>query len=305
MNPVVLLYLIVGTGIFVIGATIGSFINVCAYRIPWQKSVIWPESRCPNCLNAIASRDNIPILGWVFLKGKCRSCGVEISSRYPIVEATVAILFLAVFLVNVVIHPVGFGMLDPGSILRMIYHQILIALMVTAFLIDADLQIIPDSITVPGMIIGLAMGTIVKGIRPEPSGANSIFEAFGVGLLGLVVTGGLVWLVRIVAGFIARREAMGFGDVTLMAMIGSFLGWQAGVLTFFLGPFFGLPVSFSKLMIKYSKKWLGLPISARDNELPFGPYLVMGAITLMIGWHHIWGGWGKKFFHDLYVLFSS
>lgn len=98
---------------------------------------------------------------------------------------------------------------------------------------------------------------------------------------------------------------MGFGDVTLMAMIGSFLGWQAGVLTFFLGPFFGLPVSFSKLMIKYSKKWLGLPISARDNELPFGPYLVMGAITLMIGWHHIWGGWGKKFFHDLYVLFSS
>ena len=304
MNPVVLLYAIVGTGIFVIGATIGSFINVCAYRIPWQKSVIWPESRCPNCLGAIASRDNIPILGWIFLKGKCRNCGLAISPRYPIIEATVGLLFLSIFFVDVVFHPVGFGMLDTTSLMRMVYHQILLALIVTASLIDADLTIIPDSITLPGMAVGILMGAIIPGLRPEPSVAHSLWDGLQMGLLGWFAGGAIVWSVRFVAGLIVGREAMGFGDVTLMAMIGAFLGWQAAVLTFFLGPFFGLPVSMIKLVVKYGKLWAGHPISAADNELPFGPYLGMAAILLMLGWTHIWGHWAKDLFASISMLFS-
>ncbi len=300
MNPIFFLYLIVGVGIFIIGATIGSFINVCVYRIPWQKSVIWPASRCPNCLHAIATRDNVPILGWILLRGRCRTCGLAISPRYPIVEAAVAILFVCVFLVDVVIHPVGFGMLDTTSLIRMLYHQVLIALIVTGSLIDADLTIIPDVITVPGMVIGVTLGTLVPGLRPEPSSAHSMLEGLGVGLLGWAVGGGLIWAVRIVAGIAFRREALGFGDVTLMAMIGSFLGWQPVILTFFLGPFFGLPVSLPKLAIKYFKLWTGRPISDQDNELPFGPYLGMAAITLMLGWTHIWGGWAKNLFAILF-----
>src|ERR1700723_812078 len=96
-----------GIGFFMIGTVVGSFLNVCIYRIPWQKSVIWPSSRCPRCFSAIAARDNIPILSWIALRGECRQCGLPIAVRYPMVEALVGLLFLGVYLVDVIAAPLG------------------------------------------------------------------------------------------------------------------------------------------------------------------------------------------------------
>src|SRR5262245_38794185 len=114
-----------GLGIFLIGTVVGSFLNVCIYRIPWQKSVIWPSSRCPGCSSAIVSRDNIPILSWIALRGECRRCGSRISIRYPLVEALVGLLFLGAYLVDVVAVPRGpWGQPTPFQLLAAAYHSI-------------------------------------------------------------------------------------------------------------------------------------------------------------------------------------
>lgn len=296
-------HLILGTGIFIIGAVVGSFLNVCIYRIPWQKSVIWPASRCPSCLGTIAATDNLPIVGWLALRGECRRCGARISPRYPLVELLVALLFVGTYIIDVVLTPGGrFGNVEPVHFVALAYHLLLVALLVTAAFIDADLTIIPDAVTVTGMVLGLALGTIFPEIRPEPSAATSTLGGLGAGLVGLLAGGGLVWAVRIVAGLAFRREAMGFGDVTLLAMIGAFLGWQAAVMTFFLAPFFGLAPAIGKIIARAGKRLAGRPVVGADNELPFGPYLAMAAVTLMLGWRWIWGGWAKSLFETLFVV---
>jgi leader peptidase (prepilin peptidase)/N-methyltransferase len=173
-------------------------------------------------------------------------------------------------------------------------------LLVTATFIDYDHTIIPDAITVTGAIIGLGLGTILPEIRPAPGWTTSHWEGFKVGLIGLLVGGGLTQVVR-VGGTIALRrgEAMGVGDVTLMAMIGSFLGWQAAVLTFFIGPFFGLTHSLWKLMLLLGKKLSGRKSSRADHEIPFGPYLSMAALTMLLSWPWFWSGWAQARFVEL------
>ncbi len=301
MNTIALTYLVGGLWIFAVGAVVGSFVNVCVYRIPWQKSVIWPASHCPKCLNPIAARDNVPIVGWLFLRGACRRCGLPISARYPLIEALVGLLFVAVYLTDIVFG--ARGMLGGDDFLRMLYHLVLLSLLVVATFIDYDLFIIPDEVTVTGMVLGLLLGAIVPDVRPEPGTASTFGGGLAVGLLGWAVGGGLVWAVRIVAGLALRREAMGFGDVTLMAMIGAFLGWQAAVLTFFIAPFFGLAHAVWKLVLMAGKILARRNISGADREIPFGPYLSLAALTLMLSWPWLWPGWARPLFSTLTELF--
>jgi len=295
---------ILGLLVFATGTVVGSFLNVCIYRIPWQKSVIWPDSRCPRCLSAIAARHNVPILGWLSLGGKCRSCRLPISARYPLVEALVGVLFVAIYLADVAAVPRGLTGPEAAMLgLRAAYHMTLVALLVAATFIDFDLFVIPDEVTVTGMVLGLAAGTLTPWVRPDTGSGATSWEGFVVGMTGLLVGGGLVWGVRIAAGLALRREAMGFGDVTLLAMIGAFLGWQAAVLTFFLAPFFGLLPALAKLIGVTWKAIRGRKSSGADHELPFGPYLSMAALTLTLGWPWIWSGWAKNLFAAFPVVF--
>lgn len=290
-------YLIGGLWFFALGTVVGSFVNVCVYRIPFQKSVIWPGSTCPKCLGPIAARDNVPIVGWLLLRGACRRCGLAISPRYPLVELLVGLLFVALYATDIVFGPMG--ILDTSDFYRLLYHLILVTCLVVATFIDYDFYIIPDEVTVTGMVLGLLLGTLAPGIRPEPATADTMLGGLGVGLLGWAVGGGLVWAVRIVAGLAFRREAMGFGDVTLLAMIGAFLGWQAAVLTFFLAPFFGLVHALGKTVRLLVKFVTGLKIQVIDRELPFGPYLSLAALTLMLSWPWLWKGWAGTLFANL------
>lgn len=304
------LHAILIVGLFAVGTVVGSFLNVCIYRIPWQKSVIWPASHCPRCVRPIAPQDNIPIVSWLALRGECRSCGAPIAVRYPLVELLVGVLFAGVYWSDVVAHPFFGGRLPwaqlPGWLpLQLLYHTVLVALLVAATFIDYDLTIIPDQITVTGMIVGIGLGTLVPEIRPDPSRAATMAAGFKVGLIGLLVGGGLTQTVRVVGSLALRREAMGFGDVTLMAMIGSFLGWQAAVLTFFLAPFFGIGHALTKLVIYVGKRLSGRPSSSADREIPFGPYLSMAALGLLLSWPWMWDNWAKSRFEILSMLFSS
>jgi leader peptidase (prepilin peptidase)/N-methyltransferase len=300
-----------GIGFFMIGTVVGSFLNVCIYRIPWQKSVIWPSSRCPRCLSGIAARDNIPIVSWIALRGECRECGLPIAARYPLVEALVGLLFLGVYLVDMVAAP---GVFPTFQLVVAAYHAVFLALLVVATFIDYDFLVIPRSITVIGIIIGVGLGTLFPSIRPVPMTAATHWQGFWVGFWGLVAGSVVVRGVRLASGlvlgllrFMKRteiEEAMGLGDVDLLAMIGAFMGWRAAVLTFFLAPFFGLAHAAWKMIHNLEKKSAGGgQLSIADHEMPFGPYLSMAAATLLLVWPWIWSGWASKLFGSLYVIF--
>jgi leader peptidase (prepilin peptidase)/N-methyltransferase len=288
------MHAVAGLWVFALGTVVGSFANVCIYRIPWEKSVLWPGSHCPKCLSPILARDNVPVLGWIMLRGACRRCGLPIAARYPLIEMLMGALFVATYLVDVASDP--FGALNTADFARLGYHLALVSLLVIATFIDYDLFVIPDAVTVPGMAFALVVGALAPWIRPEPAGADTMIGGLASGLIGWLVGGLLVWAVRLAAGVVFRREAMGFGDVTLLATIGAFLGWQAAVLTFFLAPFFGIGVALWKLA-RIAGKWLtGSKTTAADHEMPFGPYLSMAALTLVLSWPWLWNGWAKGFF---------
>ena len=247
---------ILGLGFFLIGTVVGSFLNVCIYRIPWQKSVIWPGSRCPVCfvgdrcarqhpdreLDRLAGR--VPRV--VVLRSRCAT---------PWWKPWSACCSWGPFFVDVIAGPRGaWGQVPAFQLVAAAYHAVFLALLVAATFIDYDLMMIPDQITVTGMVVGVALGTLWPQVRPGPAAAMTIFRGSGSALLGLLVGVGLDSVrPQDAPAFVFRREAMGFGDVTLMGMIGAFLGWQAAVLTFFLGPFFGLGHAAWKLL-RYLKK---------------------------------------------------
>ena len=301
MGPILVL---LGSFIFVVGTVIGSFLNVCIYRIPWEKSVIWPGSRCPRCWSPISARDNIPIVSWLALRGKCRQCGAPISPRYPLIELLVGLLFLGLYYVDVVHGERGrYGYEIGPPLATLAYHAILVALLVVATFVDHDLFVIPDAITVTGVILGIGLGALNPLIRPDPAAATTHAQGLWVGILGLLVGGGVTQAVRFVGTKWAGREAMGFGDVTLMGMIGAFLGWQAAILSFFAGAFFGLAHALWKLSI-YLKKWArGEKLSSADRELPFGPYLSMGAVAMVLSWTWLWHDYFRLQFGTLGWLF--
>jgi len=236
--------------VFLLGLIIGSFSNVCIYRIPKNESIIFPASRCPNCHTPIKAIDNIPILSYLLLKGKCRQCGEKISIRYPIVEFLSGVIYLLIFLV--------YG----RSGQSIIYALLSSALIIISF-IDLDKQIIPDEISLPGIIIGFILSIFV----PYISYFNSI--------LGIIIGGGIIFLIALAGLAIFKKEAMGGGDVKLAAMIGAFIGWKYIIISLFIGFFIG---AIAGILLILSK------IKSRDDMVPFGPFIALGSlITILWG----------------------
>lgn len=231
----------------VLGVLIGSFLNVVIYRLPRKESLVWPGSHCPACRKPIHPRDNIPILSYVWLTGRCRGCGASISSRYPLVEAINGFAYVGI---------VGyFGIGWQAAVYALLFS----ALLVISY-IDFDYQIIPDAITLPGISVGVLTASTVL-----PTGlVNS--------LLGLFLGGGTLLLLAWLSPYLFGKEGMGGGDIKLLAMIGAFLGWQSVLMTMFIGAIVGATVGITLIACR---------ILRRDQYLPFGPFLAFGAIISM------------------------
>ncbi len=239
--------------IFVFGALIGSFLNVCIYRVPRSQSIIWPSSRCPSCNNPINYYDNIPIFSYyLLLRGRCRSCREKISVIYPLVEALNAFFYLLVFW--------RFGPEWSSAV----YCILCSALIVITF-IDLDFQIIPDRITLPGIPLGLIAGSF---LLPDPF-LRATALGYKASLVGAVSGFSLFYLVAFLSIKILKKEGMGGGDIKLMAMLGAFLGWKAVILTTFLGSLSGSLIGIGLMAFRGREK---------GSLIPFGPFLALGAL---------------------------
>lgn len=247
--------------VFIFGSIVGSFLNVCIHRLPLDESVVWPHSHCPHCKKKIPTYDNIPFLSYIILKGRCRFCKEKISLRYPLVELLTALLFLALF--N------HYGL----SYDFLVFVVFICGLIVAAF-VDIQHRIIPDEVSVGGMILGFIL-TATKGfnLKPIAYGPKPMFNS----LLGIIIGGGIIYLTGKLFDLVyfkllkrppiqGETESMGAGDVKLLAMIGAFLGWQKVILVFFLAPFFGVVVGLINILVK------------KDHTLPYGPLLSLAAI---------------------------
>ena len=240
---------------FALGGCIGSFLNVCIYRLPREESLINPGSRCPHCRHPIAWHDNIPLLSWLALRGRCRHCHAPIHWRYPIVELLTASLTVAV------LHRFGAG--PPGWA----YVAFVAALIAVSF-IDLEFQIIPDEISLGGVGLGL----VLSALLPALHGTDARLVAVGRSVLGLLVGGGVLYVTGLVGDLLFRKESMGGGDVKLMAMAGSLLGWKAVLVAFFLAPFLALLPGLYVLFWK------------RTHVIPYGPFLSLAlVISLFVG----------------------
>ncbi len=236
---------LVQTIIFIFGMCIGSFVNVCIYRLPASKSIIDPpRSICPNCGSIIRFYDNIPVLSYLWLKGRCRNCNKPISFRYPLVEIISGAFALCTFL--------KFG----PTLEALVYFAFITALVAITF-IDIDHQLIPDLITIPGIPVSFLASFVLPSITYKES------------LLGLLAGGGSLLLVGWAYYLIKKAEGMGGGDIKLMAMIGAIVGWKGVLFTIFVSSLVGTLVGIT-IMLRTKK---GMKIA-----VPFGPFLSIGAI---------------------------
>lgn len=246
--------------VFIFGAVIGSFLNVCIYRIPRGLSIISPSSACPFCGARIRFYDNIPIISYLILKGKCRNCNSGISIRYPIVEFVNAVLYVLILL--------RFSLNNIYAFL--IYLAFISSLVVITF-IDLEFQIIPDRITLPGIPLSLVFGAT---ILPDPFFRYDLL-GFRASLIGLLSGGGLFYLIAVIGKAIFKQDAMGGGDIKMMAMIGGLLGWKGVIFTTFVGSLIGSIAGLMLIVLKGRR---------RGIKIPFGPFLAIGAISsLLIG----------------------
>ena len=251
----------------VVGLAIGSFLNVCIHRIPAGESVVWPGSRCPACTAPIAWYDNVPLLSWVRLRGRCRACQAAIPLRYPVVEALGGALAL--------LSVARFG-LTPWAAVAFAFS----CAMLVVSLVDLDEGIIPDVISLPGILAGLAASALV------PGGAG-LWNAFAGACLG----GGLLWSVAAVYQRAAGIEGLGLGDVKLLAMIGAFLGWQSIpavlLIASFTGSVGGLAIVLGRRGRMRARRVLrslgpaALFRHFRRTPLPFGPFLALAAVAAL------------------------
>jgi len=251
-----------------VGLIIGSFLNVCILRIPAGKSIVLPSSSCPKCGKAIAPYDNIPVLSWLILGGKCRNCKAKISAMYPAVELLTGLLFLACYL--------AFGLT-----IEAFKWAVFAALMVVLTITDLRERILPDMVNVFGVVAGLLFSLFTKPIDgtalwfanrwfayPPPQMALSFCDA----ALGALAGSGLLWIVAEGYFRLRGREGMGLGDVKMMAAAGSFLGLKRTLMMVLVGSLLGSVIGI--VLIAVSKK-------GRDYELPFGTFLGAGALLVV------------------------
>jgi leader peptidase (prepilin peptidase)/N-methyltransferase len=268
--PPAFFYIVIG----VIGAIIGSFLNVVIHRLPREESVVFPNSRCPSCSALIAFYDNLPVLSYLLLRGHCRHCKAQISPRYPAVEVLTGLLYIAIFWRD------GLTVILP-------FDLIFISAIVALVFIDAEHMILPNAITYPGMVFAVAarlalpylsgltafddLTSLAHGIFAGwPMWATSLSGA----ALGALIGGGSLWLMGWTWEKLRGIEAMGLGDVKMMFMVGGYLGWRLTILTIFLGVLSGSLIGIV-LMAKQPKRNMQM-------LLPFGVFLGIGTIAAML-----------------------
>ena len=226
------------------GAVIGSFLNVVIYRLPLQKSVVWPSSACPHCARELMWYENIPVFSYLALRGRCRTCGAGISLQYPLVEALTALMSAA-----------AWWYFGPGPLLasRLIFGCALIVL----FAIDLEHHLLPNAITLPGIIVGF-----VFSLFGEPGWQSS--------LIGIAVGAGILWAIAEAYYRIRHEEGLGMGDVKMLAMVGAFLGWQLTLLTLMLASVSGTLIGLFLIVTKRG---------GMKYALPFGTFIALGAAS--------------------------
>jgi leader peptidase (prepilin peptidase)/N-methyltransferase len=231
------------------GALIGSFLNVCVHRLPLRKSIVWPASACPKCSHQLSWYENIPVLSYAALRGRCRTCRATISIRYPLIEALTAAMFAG-----------AWWYYGPGLLLasRLVFGAALIVL----FAIDLEHQLLPNAITLPGIIVGFLFSLVT-----EPGWQSS--------LIGIVVGGAVPYLIAEAYYRIRHEDGLGMGDVKMLAMVGAFLGWPLMLLTLLLGSLSGSAIGLGMIALKRGDM---------KHALPFGTFLAMGgALAATVG----------------------
>jgi leader peptidase (prepilin peptidase) / N-methyltransferase len=248
--------------IFIFGSLAGSFLNVCIHRLPLGESIVWPGSHCPKCNKPIPWYLNIPLISFILLRGRCRYCKEKIAFRYFLVELITALAFL------------GFYMYF-GMSLRFISYIIFICGLIIATFVDFQHRIIPDEISLGGIVVGFVLNT-ARGFSGSAGGYDlrPAIDSFA----GIITGGGIIFLMGYVFDTVyfkilkkppiqGETESMGGGDVKLLAMIGAFLGWKAALLTFFIAPFLGIVVGLVNVIAK------------KDHTIPYGPFLSLAAVV--------------------------
>ena len=237
-------------GVFVWGTLIGSFLTVCIYRMPRQQSIVTPRSACPNCGRQIGWYDNVPLLSFILLGGRCRNCRASIPSRYPIVELVNGVGYVAILW--------RFGWGWPA----LVYGVFFSALLIISW-IDWDYLIISDAITLPGIILGVLCSLWILPV------------GFFNSLIGVIVGGGVLLAMAWISPFLFGKEGLGGGDIKLLAMVGAFLGWKLALVTLMIASILGALVGVGLMVVSAMK---------RGQYLPFGPFLALGAvISLLFG----------------------
>ncbi|HEC78795.1 MAG TPA: prepilin peptidase [candidate division WOR-3 bacterium] len=231
---------------FLFGTAIGSFLNVLIYRIPLGKSIITPGSFCPRCKKPIKWYENIPIVSFILLRGRCSGCRQPISIRYPLVELITGCAFLYLFI-------------KYNLTVAFFFYIFFFCALIVISGIDFSHQVIPDVISIPGIAAGLLF-QIIKG-------------NFLPGLVGLIFGGGLILLIRVIGGRVYKKEVMGMGDVYLTAMIGAFVGFPFILVSIFIGAFTGAVLGVIYVISTHQ---------SRESPIPFGPFLSLGGMTVII-----------------------
>jgi leader peptidase (prepilin peptidase)/N-methyltransferase len=233
--------------VLILGACVGSFLNVCIYRLPRHESLAWPGSHCTTCNRTLSWFENIPVLSWIVLRGRCRGCHQSISWMYPIVEVVTALVFLS-----------GYLLYGPTAlaVVRILFACALVVLFVT----DLQHKILPNVITVPGIVIGFVCSLFLA-----PGWRDS--------LIGIVIGGGVLFAIAEAYYRVRKQEGLGMGDVKLLGMIGAFLGWKLVLLTLVLASFAGSVIGVA--MIATGR-------GGMKYALPFGTFLAVGALVAAI-----------------------
>ena len=244
------------------GACIGSFLNVCIYRIPREESIVHPRSHCPSCQKLIAWYDNVPVLSYFLLRGRCRHCRAAISPRYAMVEMLTAVLFLAVW--NV------YG-LDP----RTLVYLVMVGGLILGTFVDLEHYIIPDRVSLGGMAAGLLCSWLVPSLHGRDDAVAALIQSG----IGLAVGSGVLFLVAEGGRLLLKKEAMGLGDVKLLGGIGAFLGWGGVVFTILVSSLLGSVIGVTLILVG-KREW--------QSRLPYGPFLAAGALTWVLGGHAWW-----------------
>ena len=250
--------------VFIFGAIWGSFLNVCIYRIPQGHSILWPPSSC-QCGKRIPIYFNIPVIAWFMLKGKAVCCEEKLSFRYPLVEALTGALFV-------------FSWLNHQSVVALV-GMLFIAILIAATFIDLDHMIIPDIFSIGGILLGVMVSIFIPELHGfSQGGMEARWHSWIESILGIFVGTSMIYWIATIGEIILKKPAMGEGDVKFLAAIGAFTGWQGALFSLFGGAFIGTIIILPYLLIQQLKQ----PKEPKLQELPFGPFLAIGAIVYFL-----------------------